>query len=268
MPSDTSEPAPQSNNAEEEAEFAAYIKEVIRLGEEQKRKAKEAAEKYRELCRQNPIFHHFHSFGLASSASVFTRFKPGFKVGTFRCGQCGSAPFGPHWAYPHLDPTSVLTAAQIRQLRGRVEKVLMQDVLEAPETRACITQLEDAWQVPITAGTRLGPSHLEVGRPLTQDIETVMWSGAIFARRKAVLALLKHGFEFDFVEVVSTGKYAKEGDFVQLVVPIIAHEAIHPAATYCASCRRVNEDKLTWTSKWPALLYQSPNLDRYPFFST
>jgi hypothetical protein len=264
-----SEPISDSGKAREaDAEFVAYITSRYGDSDERKLKKQQEEERHIELCRQNPIFYRFNWPGFNSCTTLFTRFKYHFKVGTFKCEQCKSAPYGPHWGYPHLDPVTVLTAAQLRQLRGRKEKLGQDNVTEAPETRSCIARLEDLWQVPITAGTRLGPCRPEIGEPPTYDIGTVMWSGCIFARRWAVQALLRNGFEFDFVELQSIGIFAKEADFVQLVVPVIAHQAIHSEATYCSSCRRVNEDKLGWTSKRPEHLYFSLALNRHPFFST
>lgn len=265
-------PPPTSNSTETQepdAEFAAYVRSRCVSREDQEQQKRQEEERRLNLCRQTPVVYHFSSLGINSGTSLFTRFKYRFRVGTFRCEQCKSAPYGPHWAYPHLDPTTVLTSGQLRQLRGRSEKIGWEaDVPEAPETRSCIAHLEDTWQVPITSGTRLGPCLVEIDEPPKHDIGTVWLSGCIFARRWAVQSLLNNGLDFDFVEIESTGTFAEEADFVQLVVPIVAHEAIHPEATYCPSCRRVNENKLGWKTKRPDFLYLFPALRRHPFFST
>jgi hypothetical protein len=74
------------------------------------------------------------------------------------------------------------------------------------------------------------------------------------------------GFDFDFVDLAAKGRYADEADFVQLVVPVVAHEALVEGATFCSGCNRVNENRQT--AARPRCLLDSAAIHQWPFFMT
>src|SRR6185369_15507299 len=103
----------------------------------------------------------------------------------------------------------------------------------------CVKRLSDEWQVPVTSCTSLGPARLTIGRKVKYDFERLIFSSAFLARRKAVELLWDEGFALDFVEVENRGKFGAEANFVQLVIPVTAHEAMPEGAFYCEVCKRV-----------------------------
>jgi hypothetical protein len=183
------------------------------------------------------------------------------------CPACGSSYPVLHLGYPHLDPTEVLSPSQARLLD---HKRCWDDSMDDQEKalRDCIEHLERHFFVPVFSGTYFGPLKIALGRKMKWDIVVLSTVPVLLGRRSAVEALRREGFDFEFIELMTTGKYASTADIVQLVAPIVGHGRLPEGMTYCKKCHGRQGKPKDWAEFRSMPLFDTPEIHKYPFFST
>jgi len=180
-------------------------------------------------------------------------------IPNFRCEVCGQHEIVNYYNYPQFDAKSVLNEDLVSKLGPRIGKRSSDG-----EIFEIAMQLRRVFKVPVTAGTIFGPTRLRVTSRPKADFYVLVQHAGLFCRRSAVQKLLADGLKIEFVESPASGKWASEAGYVELVVPVIAHQKLPSGVTFCGDCFR-------HTSKvsFPTVLIQPGEAElQIPFFKT
>lgn len=179
----------------------------------------------------------------------------------FVCPTCHYGEVAFQFAYPELDPSDALTKSELQRLFRNADA----EPIDAEFVQRSIRLLEDRFQVPVTAGTRFGPARIAVTATPKDDFDVMPLTNEFFVRRSAAQSLCREGFDLRWVEPKASGKHAAAADFVQLVVPIVAHVTVVDGTSFCRACNRVRRLDGYKKGQTPVLIV-GPEIAGLPYF--
>lgn len=182
-----------------------------------------------------------------------------YRIPRFRCSECGNDEFAFHLGYPHLDPAEVLSPDELKLIDGRKPKIVDDPGILFEIAR----RLERHWHVPVTSGAHFLPLRIKATSRPRYDFDVLTFGSDFFIRRHAAERLLSEGFDFEYVPADAYGNRAQEADFVQCLVPIVAHCQLPPGATFCDRCHRASRPV---SARPPTWLLESSAIRERPFF--
>jgi len=181
-----------------------------------------------------------------------------YRIPRFKCEHCGSDSTTSRFAYPHLDPSTVLSLEELRIIDGRKPEKASDDKIAN-----CLGQLRARWRVPVTAGTSFGPVRIKVSARPKDAFDALPLHSALFLRRGMAERLKAEGFVFDYVLADAYGRYAAEADLVQLCAPTAGRLWLPPSITFCSHCLRHSPHE-----RLEPILYDTDAIRNLPFFAT
>jgi hypothetical protein len=205
----------------------------------------------------------FFKAGSFMERSSISKVKYPRMIPKFVCANCHAGGVAFQFAYPSLDPNTVLSKEEMRMLFRSDHP----EAIDPEFIRSCIRRLEDQFEVPVTAGTRFGPAGISVTAKPKDDFDVLPLTNDFFVRRSAAKLLRNEGIDLSWVEPKASGKYAAVADFVQLVVPVVAHCTLVDSESFCRDCkRRTRPDGVVRSKDQSPFLIAGPEIVGLPYF--
>lgn len=231
--------ANQEENGSSQSPEAPGILELFLQRKLERDQARQREEESRKtLLEGKPVF--FCAFGAnpVEDDSCISSVRFPFRISKYQCLVCKGDSTSADFAYPHLDPSEILDRDELRTIEGK-SWTFFEYAPDQDAVIKCVKRLSERWLVPVTSFTSLGPVRLTIGRGVKYDFRRLLFSSAFLVRKNAVELLQREGFDLDFAEVENRGKLGAEANYVQLVIPVTAHEAMPEGAFYCEVCKRM-----------------------------
>lgn len=177
------------------------------------------------------------------------------QIPRFTCSNCHYDSVTNWFNYPHLDVMTVVSKEERKRL-GPIMKVKSTD----DEIIRIISEMRKVWNVPITAGTILGPTRVKVTSKPKDDLHVLFNSMGFFCRRPAAEKLSRE-VPIRFVETTAIGKYGAAADYVEIIVPVAGRAQMPVEVTFCEECLRYSPDR-----GFPTVLIREHIPNETPFF--